>query len=1049
LKNIPSFTVYNASAGSGKTFTLVKEYLKTVLKSKSPGFYKQLLAITFTNKAVGEMKERIIKNLVEFSSKNAIDNPSEMLLQLSAELGLSVSEINRQSQKILKHLLHHYASFSVETIDRFNHQLIRTFARDLKINTNFEVSLDTAQLLAESVDQLISRAGEDDKITRVLIDFALEKADDDKSWDIAKDIVKTSALIFAEKENDHVKKLKERSLGDFLSFKSKLIQKREVLSEKIKEISTKGLELIDESGLEHSDFSRGSFPVYLLKLSIGDIEVNYDLQWQKTMEEKPMYTVKTAKAAPHIAETIDALVPQFVEIFESSKELVIQLQLTNAILKNLTPLSVINLVSHELQNIKEEKNILPISEFNSLINSEIKNQPAPFIYERLGEKYKHFFIDEFQDTSFMQWQNLVPLIDNALSQQDFNEDSGSLLLVGDAKQSIYRWRGGLPEQFIDLYNDKNPFSIEKSIENLQTNFRSCENIISFNNSFFTTSAGFFSNTGHEKLYIDGNEQLLNSKKGGYVKIEFIEKQNKAEKDKTYAQLVLSTIHNLLEKGFRPSDICILTRKKKDGILLGSYLMSENIPVISQETLLLQHSSQVECIIQTLSLSLFPENEEAKIELLDFLYDHLGVSEEKHSFFSNLLKTSSEDFTQKLKEYDVSFSFTTFHSLSLYEAVEYIIRAFGLSEKPDAYLFGFMDVVFEFNQQPQASKSAFLEFWDTKKDTLAIPVSEGIEAVQLMTIHKAKGLEFPVVLFPYADVNLYDAKNDTIWYPLIDSEFEEVNINFSSNLANFGDVGATLYNQHRETLELDNLNLLYVTLTRAVEHLYVFSEIPSEKNLASPKSYNDLFGAFLKHHHIWDPGKLTYEFGDPNKALNIVAHPTSNQVAPTYIASIPEEHNLKIITTDTILWEAEIEQAISAGNLLHDTMAQIKSKEDIPTIFETLKDRSILTSEEFQTLFETVNRITSHPELEKFFETSESVKVEADIITATGGILRPDRLNFRSDNKVTIIDYKTGTPNYHHEDQINGYAIAISEMGYHVSEKILIYTNGEEIMINKV
>ena len=1049
MKSSTSFIVYNASAGSGKTFTLVKEYLKSVLHSQSPGHYKQLLAITFTNKAVGEMKERIIENLVHFASDSSKRNPSEMCLQISEETALSIEEINHRSQRSLKHLLHHYAGFSVETIDRFNHRLIRTFARDLKLNTNFEVSLDTAQLLSESVDNLISKAGEDSDITKVLIDFAIEKADDDRSWDISKDIAKASSLIFDEKEYSHVSNLREKSLADFIKFKRKLIKQRHELSEEIKEVAEKTLELINESGLEHSDFSRGSFPGYMLKLSTGKFEVKFGLQWQNTLKDKPMYTATTLKNAPHVAETIDELLPQFVANFEATKEMVFQLQLTNAILKNLTPLSVINLVVKELESIKAEKNILPISEFNSLINAEIKNQPAPFIYERLGEKYKHFFIDEFQDTSAMQWENLIPLIDNALSQQDFNDESGSLLVVGDAKQSIYRWRGGLPEQFIDLYNDKNPFSVEKSIRNLQTNYRSCENIISFNNMFFSATAPFFTNVNHQKLFEEGNKQYLNSKKGGYIKIEFVETQNKEEKHDIYAHRILETINDLLQRGFSEKEICILTRTKKDGISLGAFLMSQDIPVISQETLLLQHSSLVECLVKTLSISLSFENEEAKIELLSILYDHLKISEEKHTFFCGFLNCSAEVFSDKLKALDIDFNFEKFGALSLYEAFEYVIRSFRLDVRADAYLFGFMDVVFEYDQQPQASKTDFFEYWETKKDKLSIPVSEGIEAVQLMTIHKAKGLEFPAVLFPYADVEIYKTRNDSVWFPLTDSEFNEANLNYNSELENFGDIGALLYHEHRQTLELDNLNLLYVALTRAVEQLYIFSEKPADSKDDDLKTYNDLFSAFLKQQKRWNSERSIYEFGSSERTLQAKEASVSSQISPSYISSYPQAHNLHIITSDTMLWETEIQQAISAGNLLHDTMAQIKNKDDFPVVFENLKERSILSPEEYKILKNTVVRIVEHPELKDFFEFSEGVKVESDIITSSGSILRPDRLNFRNDNSVTIIDYKSGTPMYQHEDQINGYAQALEEMNYSISEKILIYTNEVEIMINKV
>src|SRR5690606_38851010 len=392
---------YDAAAGSGKTFTLVKEYLKQILSSKSEDYFKHLLAITFTNKAVAEMKQRIVETLVNFSEEKSVVEPLPMMLKISEETGKSLVEIQAQSKKILKNLLHNYAAFSVETIDRFNHRLIRTFARDLKLATNFEITLETNELLAEAVDLLLSKAGENKEITKVLLDFALEKTDDDKSWDISRDIANAAKLLYDENESDHVWVLKQKSLDDFLVFKTQLFLQKKRLSAEIETIASQTLQLIAESGLQNTNFSSSTLPNHFLKLKAG----NYDAYGNKLQENlennQKLYRVKEE---PFIKETIDSLVPNLLSNYIEIKEKVNKLNLYDSILKNITPLSVINLVNNEIETIKEEKNILPISEFNSLINKEIKNQPAPFIYERLGEKYRHFFIDEFQDTSKLQWE---------------------------------------------------------------------------------------------------------------------------------------------------------------------------------------------------------------------------------------------------------------------------------------------------------------------------------------------------------------------------------------------------------------------------------------------------------------------------------------------------------------------------------------------------------------------------------------------------------------------------------------------------------------------
>lgn len=1053
MQESAAFTIYNASAGSGKTFTLVKEYLKLILQSQKEDYYKQLLAITFTNKAVAEMKQRIINNLVSFSEPEVLSNPPEMLLLLSEETTLSVAELHERSQKILKHLLHNYAGFTIETIDRFNHQLLRTFAKDLKLPQNFEVSLEAPQLLAEAVDQLIARAGVDDEITSVLLDFAIEKTDDDKSWDIAKDIAEAAQIILNENDAPHLAKLKDKSLTDFIAFKKQLLASKLLLSDKIKTKASETLQLIDEAGLQFDDFSSGYLPKHFQHLALENFGVNFGAKWQETLKDKPLYPGRVAKETPELVPVIDELAPVFAANFESTKEWVFQVFLYETVLKNITPLSVVNLVNQELETIKTERGLLPISEFNALINNEIKNQPAPFIYERLGEKYRHFFIDEFQDTSLLQWQNLIPLIDNALSQQTVDEEQGSLMLVGDAKQAIYRWRGGLPEQFINLYGAENPFSIpEKKVLNLETNYRSCDTIIDFNNAFFSFTAAYFGNINHQDLYKIGNNQHTTQKKGGYVKFEFITPENKSEAHEQYAEKVVDTIKNVTDNGFKFGDICVLTRTKKEGILLGASLLEQEIPIISSETLLLQHSPLVQCVLDAISLHVYPENEEVKMSLLTFLHEHFEISEPKHTFFNKLLPRSPEAFEQGLNAYGITFSFEALRSISLYESCEYCIERFQLYKKADGYLLGFMDLVHEFQQQPQAGKLAFIKYWETKKDTASATSGLATNAVQLMTIHKAKGLEFPVVIFPHADVALYTERNAKTWYPWSDENniFDEVYINFNKNIVEFGDIGASIYQERRETLELDNINLLYVTLTRAIEQLYIFSEIPKQSKAEAPKTFNDLFGAFLKERGMWNENILFAEFGSDERSLQAEKVDPIDQVSLDYLVSSPNTHDLRIVSAEAGLWDTDTETAIAIGNLLHETMALIKTTADVRIVFDALKKRAIYTPDEIQRLRKLVLSIVEQPELIHLFTASqEQVENERDIITAKEEVLRPDRLIFHENTSVSIVDYKTGIPNELHELQINSYASALEEMNFSISEKILVYVSEESIFINKV
>ncbi len=551
------------------------------------------------------------------------------------------------------------------------------------------------------------------------------------------------------------------------------------------------------------------------------------------------------------------------------------------------------------------------------------------------------------------------------------------------------------------------------------------------------------------MYLKGNKQNCNDKKDGYIKFEFVEKQNKVEKTEAYSTLVLETIQEVKNKGFSESDICILTRKKADGIALGAFLMEQGVPVISSETLLLQSSSLVQMLICTLQLCLYPNNDEAKINLLDLLHDLLNISEEKHTFFMKFLNISEAKFSEILKEYGIDFVFTEMRSVSLYEAFEYCIEKFKIADFADAYLFGFMDLVYEFEQQPQADKISFLDYWETKKESASIPASEGTNAVQLMTIHKAKGLEFPVVIFPFADIQLYDAKFDKLWYPLENEDFcfKEAQINYKAEVANYSKVGEKMYTEHRSQLELDNINLLYVTLTRAVEKLYVFSEMPKESKDGIPSTYNHLFMEFLKQRGMWNGDQMVYEFGKDlekfSKGKEIVP-----QTTPIYLSSNPKNHGLRIVASEEIFLE-EAEEAINAGNLLHDTMAQIFTRTDAERVLKDLEERAIIPKKELKTLHDTVSQIINHPELKKLFDGPNKVYNERSIITKEGSLIRPDRINITPENIATLIDYKTGTPKIRHPEQLTQYANALIDMGFTVSEKILIYCNEAELMINKV
>lgn len=1041
------FLIYNASAGSGKTFTLVKAYLKILLTSNQQNAFKNILALTFTNKAVAEMKARVIDMLIAFSDPDILKKPTPMFEMLSTELDIDAINLHEKSKKILHTIAHNYAAFDISTIDKFNHRLIRTFAHDLKLPLNFEVELDTKTILAKAVDQLIDKAGIEKELTKVLVDFALEKADDDKSWDVAFDFNQIAQLLVNENELPFIESLKGKSLEDFSNLKKLLNHDLNLIEGYIVEKSENALSLIDLNGLKYSDFSRGSLPKHFIKLRDRVFDMKFDNKWQLEIQEAKLYPTRVSSAT---AATIDNIQPELALLFEETKQKILQIKFLKNVLKNITPLSVLNAIYKSLQDIKIDEDIVLISEFNELISNEIKFQPAPFIYERIGEKFRHYFIDEFQDTSMKQWENLIPLIDSAISGQNLKGETGSAMLVGDAKQAIYRWRGGKAEQFIDLYTGcQNPFQIEQKVENLPANYRSLETVVTFNNSLFKHLSTFvFSNPSHQDIYEASHQkQSLNGE--GFVELSFLEFE-KEDKDEAYGQKVLGAIQKAQENNFELRDICIITRKSKEGIALAEYLSIEGVPIISSESLLLKNSPEVQFLSSVIALASQPYNDMLKIEALSYLADHQLHLADKHVFFDSLVHLETFEMFKKLNQYGLSFDYNQFLQLPFYEAVESLVRQFHLSKTSNAYIQFFLDEVLDYSQKYNAGFSSFTSHWDIKKEKLSITSPQGNNAVQIMTIHRSKGLEFPVVIFPYANQDIYFDMSPKMWFP-VDPEafngFSNVFITMNKDLEELGALGQTMYADYRAQLELDSLNLLYVVLTRAVEQLFIVSEYEVDKGQNEKLGlYSGLFINYLKSAGLWNDSERTYTFGTPTRILSAKKVEQST-VQEQFISIAKENHDLRIVTNSGYLWDTEQEAAIEKGNLVHLIMSKVETENDIDFVFDEFESKGEFSVQQSSELKPIIMDIVRHERLKAFYLPNLTVYNEKDIITSGGLILRPDRIVVNDKREAVIIDYKTGAESPKHQNQIAKYQVILEEMGFYVVKRILVYIN-EDIQIKE-
>jgi ATP-dependent exoDNAse (exonuclease V) beta subunit len=1058
----PAFSIYDASAGSGKTYTLVKEYLKIILVSKKPDAYRNILAITFTNKAVHEMKSRVLESLSQFSKENPSEKALQLMQDISSDTGLSLNSITEKAKSIIKNLIHNYAAFDISTIDKFTHKVIRAFAHDLNLPITFEVSLDTEILLTEAVDAIIAEAGNDEELTKLLVDFTMEKTDDDKSWDISREIMETGKLILNENNREEITHFDKKKITDFIVIKNKLTELTKELETACVDLANDALLLIENNGIDTNSFSYGTFPKHLNFFREKDSRAN-------NHRFREFDDIKIKKDAKDKA-IIESIIPTLLEILDSIYIKIEKLLFYMAFLKNITPLSLLNTLSNKLTEIQKEQGILSITEFNKLIHDQIQNQPAPFIYERLGEKYKHFFIDEFQDTSEMQWQNLIPLIDNATSSEDLLGERGSLLIVGDPKQSIYRWRGGKAEQFIELSKDVNPFNNpEKELFSLKTNWRSYSKIIDFNNQFFGFIANEFAHNDYKDLYKNHSHQEENNKKGGYVNISFLPKTEKADygeeenpaKVEMYLLATLDRIQKVKANGFSYKDIAILTRKKDNGIAIANYLTQQGIPILSSESLLISSSSEVQCIINVLYYLKNNNDRESKANFLYYIASTRDQSsngkklndQEKldiHDFIALGMEQNSEtDFEQWLASFDIHFSFKNTRKKSLYEAAESIISKIIPIEKRNAYVQFFLDIVLEQDIKKQAGISDFLLYWDANSGKLSIPSPEGKEAVRIMTIHTSKGLEFPVVIFPFAEEDYSKGPREKIWLNADEEQvgLPKVLVDKNNNVSGYGESAALIYQQKKQEELLDDINILYVAMTRAEEQLYVISGIVSRnKDGILPSNTASFFIKFLEEKNQYNEGKLEYEFGSADKLSETEESKDETEIIPQ-LATTLNMKNIKIAQRESLMWNTKQQKAIEYGNILHEILSFIKTKDDIDLALTKAIENGLIVSSQKEDVLKTIYEIVNHQDLSFFFSNEHKILNEKTIIQKEGSLVIPDRMVLTKLNEIYLLDYKTGTHQTKYQLQLENYQKAIEKMGFKVTKKALVYIGDTLEIVN--
>lgn len=1041
-----STTFYSASAGSGKTFTLAKDYLTLLFKNPYSNGYRRILAVTFTNKAVGEMKERILDYLHKFTLEELEDSVAGIASHIMDQTALDQEQFKKKARAIFNQLLHDYSAFDIVTIDSFNHRILRTFAKDIDLPDNFEVELDSNRLISKAIHNLIARAGKDNKLTQLLVDFSLLKIEEGKSWDVEYDLLDIAKLILNENHYTYLKQLKGKEVEDFLRFRTSLYKKIN-LSQKHLTDKAKTLVALSESlHITPKDFKGGSRSIFnvVVKVSQEDFKVKLDAASIRDLIAGDLYPKNKAQ---EIKDAIDTMARDLKEFAESYKENMGTVLFYKNIASTLTPLSLLNELLHEIDKIKETEQIVPIYEFNALLAEQIKDQPAPFIYERLGERYRHYFIDEFQDTSRMQWENLSPLIENELQQERENEERGSLMLVGDAKQSIYRFRGGDADQFLRLLATPDLFMLPKKDETLEFNWRSFDEVIKFNNEFFDSYGDHLISDVYQTLYKEYLEQKTRAKEGGYIQIDFIDKdfeapyENEDDFKTPYPYHVHQQILKAYNNGFSLGEICVLVRANKEGHEIAKYLVSQEMRVVSGDSLLVFASHKVQLLVSLMKMIQVPDQQQPRFEFL-IAYTRVFHMEDIHSFVTAHLQESLLDLGKKLVGVEEDDLGSAFAKAALFQATEHVADSLGLFKEQDTRLQAFMEFLFEYSTGYEVSLSGFMEHWELKKEKLSVPAAADSDAVQIMTIHKSKGLEFPVVIVPHCDKKLDDARNPAGWVTVDEKEydgFDHVYINLKKENEFYPGKAPQVYQNNLAKAQMDQINTLYVAFTRAREQLFISGIDSKTTNYSSLlKDFVDRKGLILNV----EEGFQSAQIGEVHRR-SVKVKPEESEMLEEYKVNLDTDR-LSISTRKGLLWASGVSDAIQKGNVLHEYLSQVVVVNDLMKVKNKIDRDFSLSKKEQKEMNVMITSVIHHPELVSYYKEGLEVRNEQPILLPTGARLIPDRLVIKKEG-VVIMDYKTGAVMDDHRSQLNKYEAVLISMNMEVLEKILVYTDSLEIV----
>ncbi|MDR0364179.1 MAG: UvrD-helicase domain-containing protein [Bacteroidales bacterium] len=1040
------FLIYRASAGTGKTFSLVKEYLSIILRE--PEGFRRTLAITFTNKAAEEMKSRILTYLSDIANgKNEPDSETwnAMVPALMETIGMSETELIEKSRAVLENILHNYSFFSIGTIDSFSNALVQTFAREMNLPLEFKLELDADEIISRAVDMLIAKAGEGEIITDILIDFARKKISENRHYNIVNDLKTFAQRMLKEDGVDQRKQLEAYDLPDLLEFNKKINAFLEQYKRRISDISNPIWEKIKEITNFFAHGNRG-IPSFFKKLVKDPSEFPSRTNSDKTVESGKW---TSSKATAYEKLTVETLAPEiekaYLEIIDFQDKNRAKVIIFQNILKNFHATMLLNEISHFISEIREMNGIVHISELNKRIADTISKESVPYIYERIGSRYHNYMIDEFQDTSVLQWHNFVPLVLNALSE------NGLSMIVGDGKQAIYRWRNGDVEQFERLSslteqapkdNAERSFKEYINLKRLHTNFRSEKAIVDFSNKLFEFAKQYIPTEYQElkNVYSDLTLDPLPRRSGGFVSICFISDDDERSYEENMCETTWQTIQNLTERGFSWNDIAVLCRTNNESSTIAQYLTEHDISVASSESLLLTSSDEINILCAALNYCAFP-NISNKIIFWLALWKNKNLAWDD-SIIENIDNIEKTEFRKFLKDQGFDIDFDALSGSTLFDAAASLMIAFHFNPAENIYLRFFLDGIVKAQTNGISSVNDFPKWWKKEGTKLSLIIPENTNAIKVTTIHKAKGLGFPVVVYPFADAD-FKKSEDTIWIDLDETQYFLPATLLSLNKDLLDTDFASYYNEETAKSSLDMLNVFYVACTRPKKELHIISKNKKIWKEENP-SMADILHNFLVNEAMWEDDKETYLFGESilqteKEAENI----PDNQYFMKNI--IPWQERISIRRYSDRMWNS---RQIDYGNMVHSILEKIETADDIKPVIHRFLATGAFPEIDMEKIENILQNIIFHPELEHFFQKGNTILRETAILLPENREIRPDRAVIKG-NEVHIVDYKTGSYNPEHENQLRDYSKAILQMGYEVVSGRLVYIRDEEVTVSEV